>query len=222
MDPPRAARDHARCHVLDDEQAAPRVDADHLVEHGDIGVLGRGDLAAETAAVHHTPQLEARHRGANLVLGGEIERDRVSSRLVGEPAQLRGVPPARVDLCALTDELAHGGRSDAATCTRHQHCASGQISHDVPIITHSMSPVSYCCVLVTGNDDSKPASRRAAARLRRRPRRLSQRRGRGMEPVGEALGSRLRFPPRYRARQADNRYRRRIDKHAKRCRCRGR
>ena len=43
------------------------------------------------------------------------------SRLVGEPAQLAGVPPACVDLRALTDKLAHGGRTDAAARTRHAH-----------------------------------------------------------------------------------------------------
>ena len=66
---------------------------------------------AETAAVHHAPQVQARHGGTNLVFGSARSNGhRLSTRLAAELGQLLGVPPTRVDRRAQIDEPAHVSR----------------------------------------------------------------------------------------------------------------
>ena len=81
IDPPRPSRIIDARRVLGDEQRAAGVDADDLVEHGDVGLHRGGDLAAEAAAVDHPVDVEALEGAADAVLGGQVERQRAAARL---------------------------------------------------------------------------------------------------------------------------------------------
>jgi len=66
---------------------APRVDADNLVEDGNVGVLRGGDFAAKTAAVHDAPQVKACKHALDAVLGGQVEREGLGACVIAERGQ---------------------------------------------------------------------------------------------------------------------------------------
>jgi hypothetical protein len=49
------------------------VDADHLVEDGDVGIHRGGDLAAVATAIHHPPDVKTVEGLADAVLGCEVK-----------------------------------------------------------------------------------------------------------------------------------------------------
>ena len=114
IDPPRPEPDHGRRGVLRDEQRAAGVHADDPVEHRDVGVHGGGDLAAVAAAVDHPVDVEALQRAADVVLGGEVERQRAAARLLRQRLEpvLRAARGDHVG--ARAHEVPHGRAADAA------------------------------------------------------------------------------------------------------------
>src|ERR1035437_8992135 len=73
MEPPRPAAIMDREAYLITSKLPRAFDADHLVKHIDIGLLGGSDLTAPATAVHHAPKLKTRHRIPDAVLRGEVE-----------------------------------------------------------------------------------------------------------------------------------------------------
>src|SRR5665647_2144416 len=149
--------DHGPACVLDHQQAAPGIDAHHLVEDVDVGLLGGSDLTAPATAVHHTPQLETLHRLPDAVLRGEVEGQGPRAGRGRHLFQLLHGPAPGNHVGSITDQAVHGGTADIARGARHEDCAPCEVGHDVASFLQVYASPAVDSTVPAGSSRRHPA-----------------------------------------------------------------